>query len=85
MDVLQGSWNLCCGRLKKYPWAGVALLPAQVGELLRGFDACGHDTHSQAMRERDDGAHDGGIVRIVGDVADDGAIDLELVDVERLR
>ena len=42
----------------------------QKRELFRRLDPFGDDAHPQGMRERNDGTHNGGIVRILGEVVD---------------
>src|SRR5260221_4959473 len=49
-------------------------------ELLGRFDAFRHHFQFQAMSERDDRAHDGGILGSRHDLADESPVDLQLVD-----
>lgn len=49
-------------------------------ELLGGFDAFRHHLQPQAMRQRNDGTHDGSVVGPGHDLADEASIDLEFVD-----
>ena len=54
-------------------------------ELLDRLHAfCGHVEH-QLLRDRDDRADDRRVVRIIGDVADEGLVDLEPGDREALE
>src|SRR5581483_2438368 len=58
---------------------------AQEVELLGPLDAFGDEAQAQAVRERRDGAHDGGVVRVPGKVADEGLVDLELLQAKALE
>ena len=63
----------------------VAAQHLQELELLGGFDAFGDDLEIERVAERDDRAHDRGVVIAGGHFADEGAVDLELVDREALQ
>src|SRR5579872_871049 len=64
---------------------GVAALFGQETKLFLGFHAFGHDRHFQAMTEADDGANDRRRLRIAAEIHDEGAVDLDLVEGERLQ
>jgi hypothetical protein len=51
--------------------------PAQDGKLLGGLDALGDHLRSQRMCDFDNGAHDGGVLRLCGDGGDQRAVDLD--------
>src|ERR1700688_3483028 len=55
------------------------------GELLLGLHALGDDRHFETMAEADHGAHDRGRLRIAPEIDDKGAVDLDLVERERLQ
>src|SRR3546814_12541203 len=52
----------------------------QILFLLLGLDAFGNDADIKAARHRDDRIDDRGVGGIVGDVANERAVDLDLVD-----
>src|ERR1700691_5155131 len=51
---------------------------AQDGKLLGGLDALGDHLRSQRMCDLDNGAHDGGVLRLCDDGGDQGAVDLRV-------
>ncbi|MNS41978.1 hypothetical protein D3C72_743460 [compost metagenome] len=54
--------------------------------LLRlGFDAFGNHGELHAAAEGDDGAHDGDVVRVIRQAADEGLVDLENVQRQALE
>ncbi len=55
------------------------------GLLRRIFHALGDDGELHAVAEGDDGAHDGGVVRVVGQAADEGLVDLQEVQGQALE
>src|ERR1700688_958732 len=55
---------------------------SQEGELFLGFDALGNDTLLEVLTHINDGADDGRIVRVAGDLVDKGLVNLEDVDGE---
>src|SRR6267154_1557020 len=63
----------------------VAALLGEEAELLLGLDALGDDRHFQAVAEVDDGANDRRRLRAAAEVHDEGAVDLDLVERERLQ
>src|SRR3954464_6130606 len=63
----------------------VAAFLRQETELLDGLDALGDDRHFEAMAKIDDGAHDRRRLRIPAEIDDEGAVDLDLVERERLQ
>ena len=63
----------------------VAGVIAQERLLLDGLDALGNDRHPQRLAHADDGLGDGLILGIVGQVADEGTVDLDGVDRELLH
>jgi hypothetical protein len=58
---------------------------AQEFQLLAGFDAFGNDLEIEALAHVDDGAHDGGIVRVHGDVAHERLVDFQSADGKLLQ
>ena len=58
---------------------------AQDFELLPGLDAFGDHLDVEAARHGDDGADDGVIRRVGGDVAHEAAVDLQRVDAPALE
>ena len=69
------------GRPKQEPWncsQPVAMVPeAQLPRRLHPF---GHHVQVQALRQRQNGAHDGRIVRVGQHVAHKAPVDLDLVE-----
>src|SRR5258705_288808 len=63
----------------------VAPLVGEEGELLLGFDAFGYDRHLEPMAEADHRADDRGRLRVAPEIHDKGAVDLDLVERERLQ
>src|SRR6478752_3759237 len=63
----------------------IAAFMRQETELLRGFDALGDDRHFEAMAEVDDGADDCRRLRIFAEIDDEVAVNLDLVERERLQ
>ena len=63
----------------------VAAFLGEEGELLLGLDALGDDRHFEAVAEADHGADDRGRLRIAAEIDDEGAVDLDLVERERLQ
>ena len=63
----------------------VAVVGAQKIELLLGLHALGRGAHAQGLGHADDGADDGPVVGVVAQVADEGLVDLELVDLKALE
>ena len=80
-------------RIRRPAWDGRSGSPglrrsrsrASCRSMVRRFHAFGDGLQIQAVRHLDDGAHDGRIVRVGGQVADEALVDLELVDVEALE
>ena len=58
---------------------------AQKLQLLDGFHALRHHFQPQAVRQRHDGVHDGGVVGVGRQIGDEGAVDLEKVDRKTLQ
>src|SRR3984957_19715407 len=54
-------------------------------ELLLGLHALCDDRHFETMAKADYGAHDRGRLRIASEIDDKGAVDLDLVERERLQ
>src|SRR5882757_5714709 len=63
----------------------VAAFFRQETELFLGFDTLGDDRHFEAMAEIDDGANDRRRLRVPSEIHDKRAIDLDLVERERLQ
>src|SRR6185369_9024311 len=63
----------------------VAAFVGEEAELLLGLDAFGNDRHFEAMAEIDDGANDRRRLRVAPQIHDKGAVDLDLVERERLK
>src|SRR5262249_56294990 len=63
----------------------VAGFAGQERQLVARLDAFGHHRHAQSARQADDGAHDGGRLRVAVDVGYEGAVDLDRVEWERLQ
>jgi len=64
------------------------LVAAQVLQQVRLrllLDALGHDAKPEAVGEAHDRLHDGGVAPAAGEVADEGAVDLDAVQVELLH
>ena len=53
--------------------------------LLLRFHALGHDVDAELVRHDDDGLAQHGVVRAAREVADEAAVDLDVVDVEALE
>jgi hypothetical protein len=53
---------------------GIAGLRLEEPQLRLGRDPLGHELEIEAMAERDDGADDRGIVRILADIGNEGAV-----------
>src|SRR6185437_14740539 len=64
---------------------GVAAFVGEEGELFQGLDSLGHQRHAEAVAEVDDGGDDRGRLRIAAEIDDEGAVDLDLVERERLQ
>src|ERR1700678_2155117 len=64
---------------------GIAALGLEEFELCLGCHAFGDDLETQVVPERNNGAHDRGIVRILADVRDKGAIDLQRIERKALQ
>ena len=64
---------------------GVASLFSEETELLLGFHAFGDDRHFKTVTEANDRAHDRRRLRIASKIHDKGAVDLDLVERERLQ
>lgn len=62
-----------------------AALVGEEGLLGRGFHAFGDDGELHAVAQGDDGAHDGGIVGVVGQAADEGLVDFQEVQGQALE
>jgi hypothetical protein len=73
------------GVAEKIALAFVALLGPEECELLVRFHAFGNDPIVEVLAHPDHGADDGGVVRIGGDIAHEGLIDLDRVDRESLQ
>src|ERR1700692_3674763 len=54
-------------------------------ELLLGLHALGDDRHFETMAKADHGAHDRGRLRVASEIDDKVAVDLDLVERERLQ
>ena len=54
-------------------------------QLARCLHTLGNGLHAQAGGHADDGAHNGFVVGVVGDVAHEGLVDLDLVDLKLLQ
>src|SRR5438552_4393497 len=63
----------------------VAAVRGEQLELLLRFHALGHDLEFEAVREADDRERDHRVLRVGGDVANEGVVDLERVDRETLQ
>src|SRR4051812_8842287 len=63
----------------------VAALVREEAELLLGLDALGNDRHFETVAEIDDGAHDRRRLRVAPEIHHKGAVDLDLVERERLQ
>src|SRR5882762_5146065 len=63
----------------------VAAVRGEQLELLLRFHALGHDLELEAVREADDRERDHRVLRVCGDVANEGVVDLERVDGETLE
>src|SRR3990167_224043 len=63
----------------------MAMIEIQEAGQLGGLHALGDDLQLEAARHADDGAHDGGIIRVADDVAHERLVDLELVHREPLE
>src|SRR2546421_1292771 len=57
---------------------------AQLVGLLLGLDALGHDLHAGGPRQHDHGADDRRVLAVLADLADEGAVDLQQVDLRHL-
>src|SRR3954447_12069049 len=57
---------------------------AQFLGLLLGLDALGHDRHAQRPGQHDHSADDGGVLAVAADLTDEGAVDLQQVDLGHL-
>src|SRR6202789_3815154 len=64
---------------------GIATLGLEELELCLGCHAFGDDLEAQGLPERNNGAHDRRIVRILADVRDKGAIDLQRIERKALQ
>src|SRR6202020_2138970 len=64
---------------------GIATLGLEKLELCLGCHAFGDDLEAQGLPERNNGAHDRRIVRILTDVRDKGAIDLQRIERKALQ
>ena len=64
---------------------GVASLFSEETELFLGFHAFGDDRHFKTVTEANDRAHDRRRLRIASKIHDKGAVDLDLVERERLQ
>ena len=53
--------------------------------LHRPLDALGHGGHPERVRQRDDGAHDRARLRVLGDLAQERAVDLQGLDRQRAQ
>src|SRR5437667_11420839 len=63
----------------------VAAVRGEQLELLLRFHALGHDLEFEAVREADDRERDHRVLRVGGDVANEGVVDLERADRETLE
>ena len=63
----------------------VAALVGEEAELFLGFDALGDDRHVEAVAEADHRADDRRRLRVAAEIHDEGAVDLDLVERERLQ
>src|SRR5258705_10711723 len=63
----------------------IAALVREEGELLLGFHAFGDDRHLQAVTKADHGPNDRRRLRIAAEIHDKSAVDLDLVEWERLK
>ena len=63
----------------------MAVIEIQEAGQFGGLHALGDDLQLEAARHADDGAHDGGIIRVADDVAHERLVDLELVHREPLE
>src|SRR5436305_341101 len=63
----------------------VAALLGEEAELLLRLDALGNDRHFQRVAEIDHGSDDCRRLRIAAEIDDEGAVDLDLVERERLQ
>src|SRR5258708_17305351 len=63
----------------------VAALFGEEAELFLGFDPLGHDRHLQAVAKADPGANDRPRLRVAPEIHDKSAVDLDLVERERLQ
>ena len=73
------------GRLNRNPCISVHPSEAMLSELFGGFHALGGGRHAHAVGERGNRAHDVERARILGDVLDEGTVDLDLVEREALQ
>src|SRR3979409_1777366 len=73
------------GLAEKVALHRVAALIGEESELLLGFHALGDDRHLQAVAEPDPRATDRRRLRIAAEIDDEGAVDLDLVERERLQ
>ena len=48
-------------------------------QMLRGLHPFRHHTHVEAVRHFNNGAGDGGVVRVLGQIGNEGAVDLQRV------
>src|SRR5260370_10789 len=63
----------------------IAAVPAQELELIARLDTLCDDFEIEALAHVDDGAHDGGVVRVDGHIAHEGLVDLQRSDGELLQ
>ena len=63
----------------------VAAFLGEEGELVDRLDALGDDRHFEAVAEIDHGADDRRRLRVAAEIHDEGAVDLDLVERERLE
>src|ERR1700761_6669072 len=63
----------------------VAALVGQEGKLLQRLDTFGHQRHAEAMAEIDHGGDDRGRLWVAAEIDDESAVDLDLVERERLQ
>mmetsp|Transcript_20721 Transcript_20721/g.38883 ORF Transcript_20721/g.38883 Transcript_20721/m.38883 type:complete len:265 (-) Transcript_20721:52-846(-) len=63
----------------------LATLAAQEVELARGLDPLGQGLQAQRLGHADDGIDDGAVLGVLGQVAHEGLVDLELADAELLQ
>jgi len=61
------------------------MVGAQIRQLRLGFDAFRHHGQAEAAGQRNDGAHDGGIVVVARDVMDERAVDFQAVNGKSLQ